>query len=316
MLSHKRIHNKIHKKILVTGASGFVGRHALAPLLRLGFEVHAISTKPRLDFGPADVQWHQADLLEAGQSQNILALVRPTHLLHFAWYAEHGKFWNSSANLDWLAATLALLKAFVALGGKRFVGAGSCAEYDWAERDFYDEKDALGPSSLYGAVKASAFLSGAAFAQTAEVEFAWGRIFHLFGPNEAPDRIIPALIRAHLNGEKLNCSQGTQLRDFLPALAIGDAFAHLCDSKVHGAINIGSGVAMTLRGLSDTISNQVGQKAEIHFGAFHDAGPNKLLPSVNRLTQELRWKSPITLEAGLGDAIEWWKTKRVAENKE
>ncbi|MEO6097431.1 MAG: NAD-dependent epimerase/dehydratase family protein [Fibrobacteria bacterium] len=297
----------------MTGASGFLGRHALAPLRRLGFEVHAVTSMPVDGIGPTDVHWHRTDLLDAGQSQAVLESVRPTHLLHFAWYAEHGRFWNSPLNLDWISSTLSLLKAFVEAGGKRFVGAGSCAEYDWTERDVYGEKDPLRPDTLYGAAKASAFLTGAAYAETASIEFAWGRIFHLFGPHEAPGRIIPALIRAHLWNEKLDCSQGTQLRDFLPSAAIADAFAHLCDSGgdggVQGAVNIGSGEAVTLRALSEMIAGKIGQKADIRFGAFQDAGPAKLLPAVHRLHQEVGWRPPISLDTGLEEAIEWWKVR-------
>jgi nucleoside-diphosphate-sugar epimerase len=301
------------KRILVTGASGFLGRHALAPLHRLGFEVHAVSSKPREGFDPAQAHWHQADLLDAGQARAIMGSVRPTHVLHFAWYAEHGRFWKSPLNLDWVCATLSLLKAFAEAGGKRFVGAGSCAEYDWTGQDSYDENDALRPGTLYGAAKASAFLSGTAYARTAGIEFAWGRIFHLFGPHEAPGRIIPALIRAHLGNEKLDCSQGTQLRDFLPASAIADAFAHICNSGdgngVQGAVNIGSGEAITLKALSEMIAGQIGQKADIRFGAFQDAGPAKLLPAVRRLHQEVGWRPTLSLDAGLAEAIEWWRTR-------
>lgn len=337
------------KRILVTGASGFLGRHALVPLRRLGFDVHAVSSRPMDALGPAQAQaqaqaqWHRVDLLDAKQSQAVMESVRPTHLLHFAWYAEHGRFWSSPLNLDWVGATLSLLKAFAEAGGKRFVGAGSCAEYEWTERDIYDESDSLRPSTLYGAAKASAFLAGAAYAKTADIGFAWGRIFHLFGPHEAPGRIVPALIRAHLWNEKLDCSQGTQLRDFMPASAIAEAFAHLCDSGsssgtndggdsgsakgdsgnggnsgIQGAVNIGSGEAVTLRALSERIAGMIGLKpegaegagkADIRFGAFHDAGPAKLLPSVRRLHQEAGWRPAVSLDAGLAEAIEWWRTQ-------
>jgi nucleoside-diphosphate-sugar epimerase len=309
---------KSPERILVTGATGFLGRHALAPLRGLGFEVHAVSSKPvdaepRDGLGPEEAHWHRADLLDAEQSQALIRSVRPTHVLHFAWYAEHGRFWSSPLNLDWINATLALLKAFVDAGGKRFVGAGSCAEYDWTESDAYAEDHPLRPGTLYGAAKASAFLTGAAYAKTVGIEFAWGRIFHLFGPDEAPARIIPALIRAHLRNETLECSQGTQLRDFLPAAAVADAFAHLCGSGVQGAVNIGSGEAVTLRALSEriagTMGGKIGGKADIRFGAFQDTGPAQLLPALRRLHQEVGWRPPMTLDAGLAEAIAWWKTR-------
>ncbi len=294
-----------NNRILVTGASGFIGRHALVPLQKLGFEVHAVARTSRENV--SGIQWHVANLLNPDETSELLQKVQPTHLLHFAWYAEHGKFWNSEQNLEWLSATLRLLKIFVECGGKRFVGSGSCAEYGWDGRSVYEERAPLNPATLYGATKASAYLTGSAFAQTKEITFAWGRIFHLFGPGEFPNRIVPALIRAHLTGEPLDCSQGTQLRDFLPVSAVAEAFAHLCASEVEGAVNIGSGRGVTLRELSEKISMAVDRKADIRFGAFQDSGPEQLVPSVKRLTDEAGWKPPFDFDAGIAETVKWWQ---------
>lgn len=294
-------------RILVTGATGFIGRHAIVPLHKLGFEVHAVARHSVENLSEA--HWHTVNLLDPGETTNLLQRVCPTHLMHFAWYAEHGKFWNSELNLEWLSATLHLLKAFAEIGGKRFVGSGSCAEYGWDGRAVYDEEAPLRPATLYGAAKASACLTGTAFAKTTGMDFAWGRIFHLFGPDESPDRIVPALVRAHLSGVPLDCSQGTQLRDFLPVSAVAEAFAHLCASDIHGVVNIGSGRAVTLKDLSEKIAGIIGSKTNIRFGAFQDSGPESLLPSVKRLKNEVGWWPLNTVEPGLAEAIGWWRTQ-------
>src|SRR5262249_16760441 len=116
-------------KVVVTGASGFIGRHSLPALVARGHEVHAMARRalqlPRL---PA----HVCDLLDPHATAALIARVRPTHLLHFAWYAVPGKYWTAPENLDWVAATLHLLRGFAASGGQRVVMAGTCAEYDWS----------------------------------------------------------------------------------------------------------------------------------------------------------------------------------------
>jgi uncharacterized protein YbjT (DUF2867 family) len=96
------------KKVLVTGASGFVGRHSLEALLAAGYEVHAVARRPGAP-GSAAITWHAVDLLEAAPVQALLSRVAPTHLLHFAWYAEHGAYWQSLENFRWVSATLELL---------------------------------------------------------------------------------------------------------------------------------------------------------------------------------------------------------------
>src|SRR5262245_30191344 len=102
------------KKLLVTGAGGFIGRRCLALLEGRGYEVHALASRA------------SCDLLDAGAIDALLERVRPTHLLHLAWIAEPGVFWTSRDNLAWLEAGVHLARRFFDAGGVRAVGSGSC----------------------------------------------------------------------------------------------------------------------------------------------------------------------------------------------
>ena len=98
--------------------------------------------------------WHRADLLDREQTSALMKAVAPTHLLHFAWYAEPGKYWHSEENLRWVEASLRLLRAFAGAGGRRIVIAGTCAEYAWTrETHCKEESTPLRPATLYGSAK-------------------------------------------------------------------------------------------------------------------------------------------------------------------
>src|SRR5688572_8900550 len=140
------------KRVLLTGATGFIGRHALAGLLRRGYEVHAVTSRSA---GAADarVHWHHADLLDGVQQRILLDRVAPTHLVHLAWAVEHGAFWTSPQNLRWVGASLDLVRGFRDAGGTRVVMAGTCAEYSWGSDTLSEATTPVVPATLYGVAK-------------------------------------------------------------------------------------------------------------------------------------------------------------------
>ncbi len=224
-------------RVLVTGASGFIGRHALPLLVGRGYDVHAVT---RTDLRPAamdGVRWHRCDLLDGAQSDAVVDEVRPTHLLHFAWYATPPDYWTSPDNLAWVEASLHLLRRFAQLGGERAVLAGTCAEYDLAHGYCSEELTPLRPATLYGASKHALQVVSA----RAEFSTAWGRIFFLYGPAEHPSRLVASVIRALMQDHVAPCSHGRQVRDFLHAQDVASAFVALLDSEVEGPVNIASG---------------------------------------------------------------------------
>ena len=142
------------KRVLVTGASGFIGRRALAPLIARGYEVHAVSwsgERPAVN----GVAWYRTDLLEPEAVARLMAAVKPSHMLHFAWYAVPGKYQASEENLRWSRAGIDLIAEFAKAGGRRAVFAGSCFEYDLRHGYCSEALTPCTPATRYGVCKLS-----------------------------------------------------------------------------------------------------------------------------------------------------------------
>lgn len=281
-------------RVLLTGASGLIGRHAPAALRARGYEVHAVRSA-------------EDDLLAPGVAEDVVARVRPDALLHFAWVTEHGRYWTSPLNLAWLDASLRLLMAFQAAGGRRVVMAGSCAEYDWGRPAPYSEaEEALGPASLYGASKDALRRVASAYAAQEGVSLAWGRIFFPIGAGEAPARLVPSVARALRAGERAAVSSGVQIRDFLAASDVADGFAALLASDVEGPVNVAAGRGTSIREVVEAVARITGGADRVDFGALADrpGDPPEIVADITRLRDEVGWRPSLSLDDAVAAAIQ------------
>ncbi len=297
-------------RVLVTGASGFIGRHVLGTLLKRGVEVHAVrSNSGSLALNP-DCTWHLADLLVASQVATLIRQIRPTHLLHLAWYTTPGKYWTAQENFVWVQASLELLKQFQAFGGHRVVMAGTCAEYDWRYgycSEFVTPEKSTSPYSI---CKSALQNMLAAYSTQTGLSSAWGRIFFLYGPYEHPKRFVASVIQSLLKGEPAHCSHGNQIRDFLYVQDVADAFIALLFSEIAGPVNIASGKPVSLKTIAFQLTEQLGGSKLLRLGALPapETEPPLLVANTQRLTQDVNWQPKYELATGLKMTIDWWKT--------
>jgi nucleoside-diphosphate-sugar epimerase len=302
------------KKVLVTGGSGFIGRHCLPVLVANGYEVHAVSI---ISEDPIPhIHWHVVDLLNPGEVNKLIVKVKPTHLLHLSWYMVLGKYWTSLENIRWVQASLELLRVFAANGGKRVVMAGTCAEYDWKYELYSEQTTPLVPATLYGACKHALQVMVDAFCKQTGLSYAWGRIFFLYGPYEHPDRLVSSVIRSLLQGEPARCSHGNQIRDFLHVEDAAYAFVTLLDSDMEGAVNIGRGTPVAIREVVEIIGDQLHGKHLIQLGVL-PAPPNDppaLIADTHRL-KSIGWLPKYDLKTGLEQTIAWWKTNLITAKR-
>lgn len=295
------------RRVLVTGATGFIGKHCAA-LLKLGRdEVHLVTSR-RLSRVQSGNLWHQCDLMSQSEVQALIRHVRPTHLLHLAWIATPPEYWTSPKNSDWVRASLRLLENFQENGGVRMVLAGTCAEYDWSFGVCSESETPILPGSMYGKSKVELQLAAEALARSSGLQFAWGRIFFTFGPGEHPSRLVPTTIQALLADKFASCHHSSAVRDFLFVEDLADAFVSLLWSDVTGVVNLASGLPTRLGELTRSIARRLSKE---HLLQLDDNISPGFVPTViadtSRLHRLLNWRPRIGIEEGITRTIEWWE---------
>ena len=294
----------------MTGASGFIGHPALSELVRRGDDVHAVTSRPE----PAlieGVRWRRVDLGDRLAVDALIEAVEPEQLLHLAWHAEPGHIWSAPMNVVWVERSLALLRAFARRGGRRVVMAGTCAEYDWTSpEDALNERmSPLEPTTLYGIAKDGLRRVASGYAEEVGVEFAWGRVFFVYGPREPVHRVVPTVIRALLAGAQADLTRGTQIRDFLHVDDVAGAIVSLLGSAVVGPVNIASGQAVTVADITDELGRLLQRPDLVRRGALPDrpGDPARLVADVSRLQDEVGFRARWQLFDGLADTASWWR---------
>lgn len=259
--------------VLLTGATGFVGRQVLRALLQRGVSVSVVvrtGSTTRLQEAAQLAGIIQSDDLFAEDSRWWVRTCEGVDtVVHAAWYAEPGKYLTSERNLDCLVGTLQLAKGAALSGMRRFVGVGTCFEYAQEEAPL-SIGSRLHPLTPYAGAKAAAFLALAQSLPQQGVEFAWCRLFYLHGAGEDARRLVPYLRERLAAGRVAELTRGTQVRDFLDVAEAGRGIAETALSTLQGPTNICSGQPVTVRQLAERIADEYGRRDLLRFGARPD----------------------------------------------
>jgi nucleoside-diphosphate-sugar epimerase len=293
-------------RVLVTGPTGFLGRHCLERLRREPCEIHAVNRSGGGAARDDTVRWHAADLREPGEARRLVAAVRPDRLLHLAWEATPRVYGASPENLRWLEAGAALLAAFGEAGGARFLGAGSSAEYDPGPAACIEDETPIRPATVYGKCKAACWLAAQAAAQRYGFAAAWGRIFLPYGPGDPPARLVPTVVAALDRGQPVETTHGRQQRDFIYAPDAADLLVRLLLSDDGGAFNIGTGRPATVRSVIEFLADRRGRRDLLRLGAIAPAPgePPVLVADMAKVQRCLAWSAPTPVESGLAQVLD------------
>lgn len=262
---------------LVTGAAGFVGRQVVKALLTQGHPVRIIarpaSNLDALESLALESIVYTPDLFQEDEIWWQAALAGVDTVIHLAWHVEPGAYLHSPKNLDCTIGTLQLVKSAISAGTQRFVGIGTCLEYEPRQEPLSVHMP-LAPATPYAAAKTAVFWGAQQTCQQANIGFAWCRLFYLYGEGEHPGRLVPYLHARLSKGEPVLLGKGDQTRDFLDTVEAGRQIADIAGSRKNGAFNICSGIPVTIRELAEKIASRYGRNDLLEFGA-RQSGPEE-----------------------------------------
>ena len=269
-------------RILVTGAGGFVGRAVVRRLAGEGHEAIAF----------------QGNLLGADQIE--LPSPKATHCIHTAWYTNHADYLTHEVNREWTAASLRLADCFFDAGGQRFVGIGTCLEYDVANvgGPCVENGTPLRPETLYARCKLELLK---ALEQRSNV--AWARIFFVYGPGDRAGRLIPGMIERYSHGERAGPTFGGLRRDYIHVDDLADQLVRIALGDVRGAINTGTGLAPSLADIFAAGAEAFG-RPDLALGNDETGGQPPLIQAdMGRFRREIGEPLARDFAAGIRDLV-------------
>jgi dTDP-6-deoxy-L-talose 4-dehydrogenase (NAD+) len=186
-------------------------------------------------------------------------------VVHLAWFAEPGMYFESKKNIDCLIGSLNLAKGASQSGVKRFIGIGTCVEYDLSGGVLSVETP-LKPNSPYACAKTSLYFGLSHWFSKSEIEFAWCRLFYLYGEGEDSRRLLPYIRSQIEKGVHAELSSGKQIRDFMDVADAGQMIAAIVYGHQTGPVNVCSGVPITVRQLAEKLADEYGRRDLLKFG--------------------------------------------------
>lgn len=303
------------KRILITGASGFIGANLARRALRDGHEVHLL-LRPgyrtwRLDEIASHLHLHEADLADGSTVRDAVHRIRPDWVFHLAAYGAY----PSQQDVERMTSTnlpgcVALLDACVETGVGAFLNAGSSSEYGFKDHA-PDEDDALEPNSLYAITKAAATHYCRLKGRESGVNAVTVRLYSVYGPYEDPGRLIPSLIVHGLNGRLPPLVSSEIARDFIYVDDAVDAMIRIATSTVPpGSIyNVCSGVQLNLGEVVRTATQLMGVNAKPVWSSMKERSwdTDVWVGTGARLERELGWRASTSFAEGLRQTVDWFR---------
>lgn len=293
------------RRVLVTGASGFLGSKLTRQLGREGAEVHAVSRSARENVDEDGPRWWPVDLAEYAAVEQLLAAVRPHVVFHLSGYVTAVP--DLAAVLPTFRSlaesTVYLLTAATHTGCDRIVLAGSLVEPATVEARST-------PGSPYVAAKWAASAYGRMFQELYHAPIVLAHLAYAYGPGQDSHKLIPYVIGALLRGEAPRLTSGLLHADwtYVDDMIDGLLTAAAADQAVGQVVDLGSGTLVSVREVVRHLVRLVGAAVEPEFAALPDRPQEQFRAAAAARTRALiGWRATTALEQGLHRTLSWYR---------
>ena len=287
------------KKMIITGANGLIGRQTIEPLKAAGFDVYALTID---EYNPdVGVNWIRCNIFDETAVQSVFESVKPQYLLNLAWCTTND-YLTSNLNFDFLTSGMKMLKYFQENGGKRVVFAGTCFEYEFKDEPL-KEYDAINPQTVYAKCKNYLRELAQLFCEQNGIEFAYGRIFYVFGANEHPKRLTAVIVNNLKNDIEVVINNGDLIKDYMYTKDIAGGFVKLLDSQVCGIVNICTGKGITLREYANLYAQKLGKEKYLKIKKEDTNQPPIIVGDNHRLTNEVGYKIKYSTQDAVSEIL-------------
>lgn len=312
-------------KIVVTGATSFVGLGAVRELLRRGHHVYAVlrenSTKTELlkqdGKFPENLTIIYEDLGNLSRLPEII-LGGGDVFLHMGWRgAGSDSRKNEAVQEESVKDALSAVRVAKTLGCRRFLFTGSQAEYG-IKSTLTDENSVCEPTSPYGRAKLEVRKQAEALCRELDLDYGHARIFSTYGPGDHPWSLISSCVKTFLAGEKMTMTACTQLWNFMYIDDAGRALADLAEYSGnlldYGCVyNLGGPMEETdkLRGFVETVYELCGKKGSMEFGVRppNAEGIVNLIPDIRKMERVMGWKPQVSFREGMNRVLAYYQAQ-------
>lgn len=306
------------ERVLITGASGFIGSHLVKRMVEQNAQVYVIAREGsdlwRIEDLVRDIRVCRIDVRDSENTDMCIRNTKPDYIFNMAAYGvdarQNDYFIAADTNI---IGTMNMLNSLIPLGCKKFINIGTCMEYG-DKKDIIREDCHLEPFNIYGSTKAASTMLSHQIAAENDIDIVTLRAFGVFGENEGSHKFFPHIILSLLKNTDVNLTGCEQYRDYcyVENIIDGLVLAALDDTLRNEILNIGTGVIFQLKYYVDKIYKKMEAAGNPKYGAvpYRSGEVWKPHPDVSKIKRVLKWEPRIGFDEGLDRTINWYKKNK------